>query len=80
MLDKIQNKVHSSNRAEPIRYFDLFTKSSTHDIELMHSRVLDILNQHEEIYGANKKMVDRFLSDYEDFKQGKQVDWSNIKE
>lgn len=80
VLDKIQNKVHSSNRVEPIRYFDLFAKSSTHDIELMHSRVLDIVNQHEEIYGANKKMVDRFLSDYEDFKQGKKVDWSNIDE
>ena len=80
VLDKIQNKVHNSNRIEPIRYFDLFAKSSTHDIELMHSRVLDIVNQHEKIYCANKKMVDRFLSDYEDFKQGKKVDWSNIKE
>lgn len=80
VLDKIQNKVHSSNRAEPIRYFDLFAKSSTHDIELMHSKVLDIVNQHEEIYNVNKKMIDRFLSNYEDFKQGKKVDWSNIKE
>ncbi len=80
VLDKIQNKVHSSNRAEPIRYFDLFAKSSTHDIELMHSRVLDIVNQHEEIYSVNKKMIDRFLSDYVDFKQGKKVDWSNIRE
>lgn len=80
LMDKIQNSVHSSNRVEPIRYFDLYAKSSTHDIELMHSRVLDIVNQHEEIYGANKKMVDRFLSDYKDFKQGKKVDWSNIKE
>lgn len=80
VLDTIQNKVHSSDRAEPIRYFDLFAKSSTHDIELMRSRVLDIVNQHEEIYSVNKKMIDRFLSDYEDFKQGKKVDWSNIRE
>ena len=80
VLDKIQNKVHRSNVDVPIRYYDLFAKSSTHDIELMHSRVLDIVNHHEEIYNANKKMVDRFLSDFKDYKQGKVVDWSNIKE
>lgn len=80
LMDKIQNKVHSSNRVEPVRYFDLLTKSATHDIELMHTSVLDLMRQHQAIYNANKIMVDRFISDYDDFKQGKKVDWSNIRE
>lgn len=80
LMDRIQNKVYSSNKVEPIRYFDLVTLSSTHDIELMHTKIKDLMNQHEELYYANKIMVDRFLSNYVDFKQGKKVDWSNIKE
>lgn len=80
LLDKIQDKEYSTGKVEPIRYFDLSRKSSTHDIELMHSRVLDIVNQHEEIYSVNKKMIDRFLSKYDDFKQGKKVDWTNLEE
>lgn len=80
LMNRVQNKVYSSNKVEPNRYFDLVTLSSTHDIELMHAKIKDLMNQHEELYYADKKMVDRFLSNYEDFKQGIKVDWSNIKE
>lgn len=80
VLDKIQNSRHSSNKVKPIRYFDLQTKSSTHDIEAIHDRVFEIISNNHNLESENKIMIELFMSNYDDFKAGKKVDWSNLTE